>query len=233
MEPSLYSGISPMVGFLVGVVSGLGLVGLWRGILLRVDRRATQKVVDTLLGPPYDDTPQDRAACERIEACKRRLRLQKTLNPKWKEPLSEEIPKLIQEIAEIYYPDAEEPIWAPDTSHFARAIHFAAMDIANFLQDRRIGRLIDVSAGNVRKIAQAYQWLEDSKCVKILSPYYERVRPVWQAINYKSQWMWAWLLLSNAAVRILQPAIIDIVARRAIELYSGRLTSGTRYSGYD
>ena len=230
MEPYLYSGISPTFGFLVGVVSGLGLVGLWRGIRLWVDRRATQKVVDTILGPPYDDNPQDRAAYERVESCKSRLRLQKTLNPKWIAPLfKEEIPKLIQEIAEIYYPDAEEPMWAPDMSHFARALHFAAMDIANFLQDRRIGRLIDVSAGTVRKIAQAYQWLTDSKFVKILSPYYESVRPVWQAINYKSPSMWAWLFLSNAAVRILQPAVIDIVARRAIELYSGRLTSSTRY----
>ena len=34
MEPYLYSEISPMFGFLVGVVSGLGLVGLWRGIRL-------------------------------------------------------------------------------------------------------------------------------------------------------------------------------------------------------
>lgn len=52
MEPYLYSEISPMFVFLVGVVSGLWLVRLWRGILLRVDRRATQKVVDTILGPP-------------------------------------------------------------------------------------------------------------------------------------------------------------------------------------
>ena len=228
MEPHLYSGISPTLVFLVGVVSGFGLAGLWRGILLWADWRATQKVVDALLGQPYDDNPQDRAAYERVESCKSRLRLQKTPNPKWIAPLGDEIPKLIWEIAEIYYPDAEDPRWAPDMSHFARAIHFAAMDIADFLQDRRVGRLIDVSAGTVRKITQACQWLADSKSVKILYPYYERVRIVLQVIRYKSPSMWAWLFLSNAAVRILQPAVIDIVARRAIELYSGRLTSSTR-----
>ena len=225
MEPYLYSGISPMLVFLVGVVSGLGLVGLWRRILLWTDRRAAQKVVDTILGQPYDDNPQYREACKRVESCKSRLRLQKTPNPKWIAPLIKETPKLVEEIAEIYYPDAVDPIWAPSLSHFARAIHLTAMDIADFLQDRRIGRLIDVSAGTVWKIAQACQWLADSKSVKILYPYYEKVRPVLQVIRYKSPSMWAWLFLSNAAVRILQPAVIDIVARRAIELYSGRLSS--------
>ena len=104
MEPYLYSEISPMFGFLVGVVSGLGLVGLWRGIRLLTDLRATRVAADTLLGPPFDN-PQDRAAYERVKSCKSRLRWQKKPNPEWIAPLIEEIPKLVQEIAEIYYPD--------------------------------------------------------------------------------------------------------------------------------
>jgi hypothetical protein len=32
------------------------------------------------------------------------------------------------------------------------------------------------------------------------------------------------MAVSNVAARTLQPAIIDIVARRAIELYSGRIS---------
>lgn len=110
MEPYLYldSGISPMFGFLVGVVAGLGLVGLWRGIRLLVDLRATRAAVDALLGPPFDNS-QDRTAYERVESCKSRLRWQKTPNPEWIAPLIEEVPKLIREIAETYYPDAEDP----------------------------------------------------------------------------------------------------------------------------
>lgn len=111
MESYLYPGISPMFGFLVGVVAGLGLVGLWLGIRLLIDLRASRAAADTLLGQPYDDSPQDRTAYERVEACKKRLRWQKTPNPEWIAPLVDEIPKLIQEIAEIYYPDAEEPMW--------------------------------------------------------------------------------------------------------------------------
>lgn len=218
-----------MLGFLVGVVSGLGLVGLWRRIQLRTDLRAARVAADTLLGQPYDDNPQARAAYERVESCKSRLRWQKTPNPEWMAPLVEEIPKLIQEIAEIYYPDAEEPMWAPGMSHFARATHFAAMDIADFLQTRSVGRLIDVSATTAWKVVRVGQKIANNKLVKKLHPFYKKVRPGLQAINYKSQWMWAWLFLSNAAVRTLQPVVIDIVARHAIDLYSGRLTSSARH----
>ena len=224
MEPYLYSEISPMSGFLVGVVSGLGLVGLWRGIRLLTALRATRVAADTILGPPYDN-PQDRATYERVESCKSRLRWQKKPNPEWIAPLIEEIPKLVQEIAEIYYPDAVDPIRAPGLSQFARAIHLTAMDIADFLQNRRVGRLIDVSATTAWKTMRVGQKIANNKIVKKLYPYYKKVLPGWQAIRYNSPSMWAWLFLSNAAVRTLQPAVIDIVARRAIELYSGRLTS--------
>ena len=224
MEPYLYSEISPMSGFLVGVVSGLGLVGLWRGIRLLTALRATRVAADTILGPPYDN-PQDRAAYERVKSCKSRLRWQKKPNPEWIAPLIEEIPKLVQEIAEIYYPDAVDPIRAPGLSQFARAIHLTAMDIADFLQNRRVGRLIDVSATTAWKTMRVGQKIANNKIVKKLYPYYKKVLPGWQIIRYKSPSMWAWLFLSNAAVRTLQPAVIDIVARRAIELYSGRLTS--------
>ncbi len=227
MEPYLYPEISPMFVFLVGVVSGLGLVGLWRGIRLLADLRATRAAADALLGQPYDDNPQYRAACERVEACKKRLRWQKTPNPEWIAPLVEEIPKLIQEIAEIYYPDAKDPIRAPGMSHFTRAIQRAARDIANFLQKRRVGRLLDISAATAWETVRVVQRIRNSKPVKRLHPFYKRVRPIWQFINFNSPWMWAGLAASNTA-RILQPAVINIVARRAIELYSGRLTSSAK-----
>ena len=41
--------------------------------------------------------------------------------------------------------------------------------------------------------------------------------------------MWAALLGKNAGVRYLQPKIIDIVAFRSIQLYSGKL--GTAQGG--
>jgi len=43
--------------------------------------------------------------------------------------------------------------------------------------------------------------------------------------------MWASLAVSNVAVRALQPAVIDIVARRAMELYSGRLLANREITG--
>ena len=169
-----------MFGFLVGVVSGLGLVGLWRGIRLLTDLRATRVAADTLLGPPYDN-PQDRAAYERVKSCKSRLRWQKKPNPEWIAPLIEEIPKLVQEIAEIYYPDAVDPIRAPGLSHFARAIHLTAMDIADFLQNRRVGRLIDVSATTAwktREIRKRLQITRSSKnYIHTIRKYFQDGRP--------------------------------------------------------
>jgi hypothetical protein len=38
--------------------------------------------------------------------------------------------------------------------------------------------------------------------------------------------MWASVAVSNVAARTLQPAVIDIIAKRAIDLYSGRLGRG-------
>ena len=224
MEPYLYLGISPMFGFLVGVVSGLGLVGLWLGIQLR----ATRVAANTLLSLSFDNL-QDQAANERVKSCKRRLRWQKNPNPEWIAPLVEEIPKLVREIAEIYYPDAEDPIRAPGLSHFARAIHITAMEIADFLQTSRIGGLIDVSATTALNTVKGGQKIVKNEFVKRLYSFYKQVRPVLQGIRYNSPWMWAGLAISNAAVRTLQPAIINIVARRAIELYSGRLTSSARH----
>jgi hypothetical protein len=37
--------------------------------------------------------------------------------------------------------------------------------------------------------------------------------------------MWMSFAASNVAVRTLQPMMIDIIAQRAIELYSGRLAA--------
>jgi hypothetical protein len=39
--------------------------------------------------------------------------------------------------------------------------------------------------------------------------------------------MWASMAVSNVAARTLQPAVIDIIAKRTIDLYSGRLGKGT------
>jgi hypothetical protein len=38
--------------------------------------------------------------------------------------------------------------------------------------------------------------------------------------------MWASMAVSNVAARTLQPAVIDIIAKRALDLYSGRLGRG-------
>ena len=55
--------------------------------------------------------------------------------------------------------------------------------------------------------------------------WWKRLLPVMQTVRYKSPLMWASLAVSNVAVRSLQPAVIDLIARRAIELYSGRMAA--------
>jgi hypothetical protein len=46
---------------------------------------------------------------------------------------------------------------------------------------------------------------------------------VWQVLKIKSPLTWASVAVSNVAARTLQPAIIDIIARRAIDLYGGHI----------
>lgn len=158
---------------------------------------------------------------------KKRLRFQKGVNPRWVEPLVHEVPGLIKDIARIYYPNSDDPVMAPGMNQFARAVQLIAGDIANFLEDNWIGRQINVSGNRVRQITSGVNKWRQKRWLKGLFKIYEKVRPGWQAIKYKSPFMWAGLLGKNAGIRYLQPKIIDIVAKRSIELYSGQLR-GTR-----
>ncbi len=225
IEPS----IDVILGFLLGVAFCLGVAVIGKCIRLLLDIRATRAATAALLGEPSSD-PQLIEAREKVDACKKRLRFQKNPNPEWIAPLVDEIPKLIKEIASIYYPQASDPVRAPGLSQFARAIHLTTLDLSNFLQTRRIGRLVDVSANTALKTFQIGQGIVEHKHIKklkwgytILQPIYKKVRPVWQVVKYKSPFMWFGLIATNVAIRTLQPAVVDMVASRAIELYSGQL----------
>ena len=220
-----------IVGFVVGSLVSFGVVGLWWRRYLRA---AADTTPESLNGR-HHGAPDDLryvAVRDCIKACKNRLRWHLDPNPYWVAPLLYEVPRLVREIAEIYYPNATDPLRAPGLSHFMRAIHLTAMDIADFLQTRRLGQLVDVSAETAWKswevgyrlatherVKQAHIWY------KKLHPWYVRVRPVWQVLRFNSPWMWMSLAASNVTIRTLQPAVIDIVARRAIQLYSGQLAA--------
>jgi hypothetical protein len=135
------------LGLLCGLVCARGWLLLRDYLRLRRARAAAEVFHHALL-----DDPRDLAAHARVQACKQRLRWQPTLNPNWLDPLIDETPALVREIATFYYPDAEDPVRAPGLSHFIRAIHLTAANLADFLQTHRLGRLADVSAprGRVR-----------------------------------------------------------------------------------
>ena len=65
--------------------------------------------------------------------------------------------------------------------------------------------------------------MADNPFLRICSPIYRTVRPVVQALRYNSPLTWVGLATSNAAARVLQPSIIGIIGKRAIQLYSGAL----------
>jgi len=217
--------------FGAGVVSGVALAGgVW--LLRRYLELRRARIAAEVLRYAMSDNPQDREAQLRVAACKQRLRWQATLNPSWLSPLLDEVPTLVRDIATVYYPDAEDPVRAPGLSHFMRAIHLTAEDIANFLQTHRLGRLVDVSTHTLWKSWATSQRIARHEHVKTLHiwyrhvyPWHDKTRPIWQALRYRSPWMWMSFAASNVAVRTLQPMMIDIMARRAIELYSGRLAA--------
>jgi hypothetical protein len=207
------------------------LAGLWRLLRRYLKLRRTRTAAEALRASLLDD-PRDREAHTRVEACKQRLRWQPTLNPNWLTPLIVETPALVREIAAIYYPGADDPVRAPGLSHFIRAIHLTAADIADFLQTHRLGRMVDVSTQTLWKSWQMSQKIVKHERIKTLhrwyqhvQPWYRKTLPMWQVLRYRSPWMWMSFTVSNVMIRTVQPIIIDIIARRAIELYSGRLAT--------
>jgi hypothetical protein len=228
------SGAHVVMAFLVGIVAGIGLVKVWEVVRLLIETRRISATVTPRLGLSFS-TSQDDDAYSRVEACKKRLRWQSTLNPSWVTPLVAEVPQLIREIAAIYHPNAAEPLRAPNLSHCIRAVHLAMADLADFLQTHRAGKLIDVSVNTAWKSWEMGRKLAGDERLKTvrtwyhcLYPWYSTTRPVWQVARYRSPWMWMNLAVSNLAIRLLQPVIVDMVARRAIELYSGRLAPDDR-----
>ena len=211
--------------FIAGLICGIGTIGVWWGLRLLADAKAAGRVAEAALNTLHG-TVKDEEAQQAVKECKRRMRWQRNLNPQWVEPLIQEIPRLVREIASIYYPAEHQPLLAPGLSHFTRAVHLAALDIADFLQTRTIGRLVDVSANTAIKAINKGREVVESEHFQNINKWYNRLLPVWQLARVNSPVMWATLAVSNVAVRALQPAVVDIVARRTIELYSGRLAAG-------
>jgi|TARA_B100000902_G_scaffold266691_1_gene252740 hypothetical protein len=171
-----------------------------------------------------------RQAMDLIEGAQHSIRLKKQINPEWFTALYNEIPPLVEQIAIVYYPDDPEPLKAPKLGEFIRAVELASTDIADFLQKKRIGRLIDFSAGSAIRTYKKGKTVSKNPIVQACSPIYKKIRPVVQLVRYKSPLTWAGLAASNAAARVIQPSILGIVGKRAIQLYSGELNSSHRES---
>lgn len=214
--------------FLAGVVVGVGTIVLWKALVFAADLRAAKHALASYVFPECGMA--DEQARKAVEDCKNRLRWQKNLNPEWLPPLVDEVPRLVREIATIYHPERQDPLLAPGLSQFSRAVHLAAMDVTDFLQTRSIGRLVDVSASTALKTWEMTHKIATHEKMQTVNKWYKRLLPVWQVLRFKSPVMWASVAVSNVAARTLQPAVIDIIARRAIDLYSGRLghSAGTQ-----
>jgi hypothetical protein len=208
--------------FVAGAICGMGALAIWYGLRFLAELRATQhaSAADLFHEKPGE---RDQAALAAIEACKNRLRWNKDPNPEWITPVVQEIPRLVREIAIIYHPESPQPLLAPGLSHFTKAIQLAAADVTDFLQTRTVGRFVDVSAHTALKTWEKGREVIQHEAVQKINKWYRRLLPFWQVIRFKSPLMWASVAVSNVAARTLQPAIIDIVARRAVELYSGRV----------
>ena len=211
--------------FFAGLIVGISAVLIWKILQFAADLRAARHALNA-----YDElleSESDERARAAVEESKKRLRWQKSLNPEWLPPLVDEVPRLVREIALIYHPGKQNALLAPGLSQFSRAVHLTSMDVADFLQTRSIGRLVDVSASTALKTWEVTHKLASHQTVQHANKWYKRLLPFWQVVRFKSPMMWASVAVSNVATRTLQPALIDIIAKRAIDLYSGRLGKGT------
>lgn len=216
--------IGYLLTFLAGILIGMSGLSLW--LLLRffaeLKRAKVIKAAEMFATAPGE---KDLAALAAIGACKNRLRWTREINPEWLPPLFDEIPRLVRDIAEIYHPESPQPLLAPGLSHFTKATELAAADVTEFLQRRTIGRLVDVSAHQALRVWERGRGIVQHRTVQHLNKWYKRLLPVWQVVAFKSPLTWASMAVNNVATRTLQPAIVDIVARRAVELYSGRVAT--------
>lgn len=213
--------MSYFLTFLAGFICGVATWLLWMLFRFFMDVKAARQAVAEYLDEA--ESPKDIEARRAVQACKNRLRWQKRVNPEWLPPLIDEAPRLVREIARIYHPQHPDPLLAPGLSQFTRAVHLAAEDLADFLQTRSIGRLVDVSASTALKTWEMTHKIAKHEAVQTAGLWYRRLLPIWQVLKYKSPVVWAGVAVSNIAARTLQPAIIDILARRTIDLYSGRI----------
>jgi hypothetical protein len=213
--------MSYFLTFVAGFICGTATWLLWMLFRYVMDvKKAQAEAAEHLI---LAESPKDIEAKNAVEACKNRLRWQKRVNPEWLPPLVDEVPRLVREIARIYHPQHPEPLLAPGLSQFSRAVHLAALDVSNFLQTRSIGRLVDVSASTALKTWEMTHKIASHEAMQTAGKWYKRLLPVWQVVKYKSPVVWAGVAVSNVAARTLQPAIIDILARRTMDLYSGRI----------
>ena len=210
--------------FLAGFIVGLATWLVWKALRFAADLKEARHAVESFVYP--DCGLADERAKLAIDECKRRMRWVRNPNPEWIAPLIDEVPRLVREIAAVYHPRHQQPLLAPGLSQFTRAIHLAAMDVADFLQTRSVGRLVDVSASTALKTWEMTHRIVKHDTVQSMNRVYKWMLPVWQVLRYKSPVVWAGMAVSNIAARALQPAVIDIIARRAIDLYSGRLGAG-------
>lgn len=212
--------LSYLLTFAAGFLCGAATWLLWMALRFVADVKAASRTATRRLEEAA--STKDLEARTAIEACKNRLRWQKRVNPEWLPPLFEEIPRLVREIARIYYPAHPDPLLAPGLSEFSRAVQLAAQDVSDFLETRSIGRLVDVSASTALKTWEMTHKFATHEAVQTAGKWYKRILPVWQVVKYKSPMVWAGMAVSNVAARTLQPALIDIIARRTLELYGGR-----------
>lgn len=217
---------SLLLTFLAGFICGLGTWLLWKALRFAADLKAARHAVESFVYP--DCGLADERAKTAIDACKKRLRWTRNPNPEWIAPLVDEVPRLVRDIAAIYHPAHPDPLLAPGLSQFTRAIHLAAMDLADFLQTRAVGRLVDVSASTALKTWEMTHKIAKHDTVQSLNRVFRWMLPVWQVVRYKSPVVWASMAVSNVAARTLQPAVVDIIAKRTIDLYSGRLAAGVQ-----
>jgi hypothetical protein len=211
--------------FSAGFVVGLSTWLLWKALRFAADIKAARHAVESFVYPGCGLA--DERARKAIEDCKNRMRWSKNPNPEWLAPLVDQVPVLVREIAAIYHPGHPDALLAPGLSQFTRAIHLAAMDLADFLQTRSVGRLVDVSASTAIRTWEMTHKIAQHDTVQSVNRVHKWMLPVWQVLRFKSPLMWASVAVSNVAARTLQPAVVDIIAKRVIDLYSGRLLVGS------
>ena len=194
--------------FWIGCFSGFGLLY----VALQISRLTTAllwkrdlKFVKNMKTGGFEPKDIDEPGVRIIRKHRNKLLYSSNIDPEWVGPLFERIKLMVPEIANHYYPDSSNPIFAPKLSEILYSAQMMTKDIHDMLTTRRLGRLLNISTEKYKKMHQIMQKETFKKAGSMIG----KAKWVYRIARYKNPVTYIALFAKNTAVRTFQYKVFD------------------------